>query len=167
MPRNVDTVVIINTVRKEIETNLLTRGRRKSHTRSGYKKGATNAPLAPSMWMPISQPVFSFNFTRASLSSCMINICPLCHYSLSFLLAYLDRFKMTREGWTQNSDYSDGIFIHKLYSLFYTEYVVGLLWNWHLFHFDIKVACEFFEAHLRTRFKFLQNGKGLLNILVH
>ena len=35
-----------------------TLGRRKSHSRSGYRKGATKPPLAASTWMPTFHPFF-------------------------------------------------------------------------------------------------------------
>ena len=35
--------------------------RRKSHLRSGYRKGTTKAPEAPSIWILISQPFLSFS----------------------------------------------------------------------------------------------------------
>ena len=35
--------------------------RRKSHLRSGYRKGTTKAPEAPSMWILMSQPFLSFS----------------------------------------------------------------------------------------------------------
>jgi hypothetical protein len=50
---------------------LRTKGTLKSHSRSGNWKGATNAPLAPSTWIPISHPFLAFTFSSASLSFCM------------------------------------------------------------------------------------------------
>ena len=36
-------------------------GRRKSHLRSGYRKGTTKPPEAPSTWILMSQPFFLFS----------------------------------------------------------------------------------------------------------
>ena len=36
-------------------------GRRKSHLRSGYRKGTTKPPEAPSTWILMSHPFFSFS----------------------------------------------------------------------------------------------------------
>ena len=45
-----------------------TRGRRKSHSRSGAQNGARNAPLAPSTWMSMSSPVSACSSSSASAS---------------------------------------------------------------------------------------------------
>ncbi|CPU65680.1 Uncharacterised protein [Mycobacteroides abscessus] len=46
-----------------------TRGTRKSHSRSGWRNGATIAPDAPSTWMGTSRPVDSWIRSRAAAIS--------------------------------------------------------------------------------------------------
>ena len=45
--------------------------RRKSHFRSGYRKGTTKPPEAPSTWILMSQPFLEFTSPAQGLASCL------------------------------------------------------------------------------------------------
>src|SRR5215469_11147105 len=46
-----------------------TRGTRKSHSRSGWRNGATNAPDAPSTWMGTSMPCAAWRVSSAEFTA--------------------------------------------------------------------------------------------------
>lgn len=54
-----------------------TLGKRKSHSRSGWRNGATNPPDAASMWTGVASPVASLLATMASWMSLMGSYSPV------------------------------------------------------------------------------------------
>src|ERR1035441_4273991 len=105
-----------------------TRGRRKSQTISGCRKGATKAPLAPSTWIGISSPVLSFRRSRADAQSLHILV-------------------VASEGAPKDGDDADRILVAHGRSSFGIGYEpVTLQGNAAFFH--IPIADEFVPADL-------------------